>query len=115
MKKRITNKEYKAIGRNIVADWAMPMCNFTLEETEGGNYEVITEMKMIPYLLLFIPVHFVQMLQCIWDGGLITFKISSRRFGRVHFSWGSECWKKAEEIMKNGVDKQPTPCYNKDR
>lgn len=105
MKKRITNKEYKTIGRNIVANWAVPMCNFTLEETAGGNYEVITEIKTLPYLFLFIPVHLVELVRCIWDGGLITFRLVSKHLGRVHYSWGSECWKRAEKIMKNGVDK----------
>ena len=105
MKKRLTNKEYKTIGRNNVAEWAMPLCNFTLEETEGGNYEVVTEVKTLPYLLLFIPVHLIELVRCIWDGGLITFELVSKYVGRVHYSWGSECWKKADEIMKNGVDK----------
>lgn len=105
MKKRITSKEYQTIGRTNVVEWAMPLCNFTLEETEGGNYEVITEIKTLPYLLLFIPVHLVELVKCIWDGGLIAFELVSKHIGRVHYSWGSECWKKADEIMKNGVDK----------
>lgn len=105
MKKRITNKQYKEIGRTNVAEWAMLLCNFTLEETAGGNYEVITEIKLLPYLLLFIPVHLVELIKCIWDGGLITFELTSKYVGRVHYSWGSECWEKAEKIMKNGVDK----------
>lgn len=105
MKKRITSKQYKAIGRTNVVEWAMPLCNFTLEETAGGNYEVITKMKTLPYLLLCIPVNLIELARCIWDGGLITFEFVRKPIGRVHYSWGSECWKKADEIMKNGVDK----------
>lgn len=105
MKKRITIKEYKEIGRTSIVEWAMPLCNFILEETPGGNYEVITEIKTLPYLILFIPAHLFELAKCIWDGGLITFELINKFVGRDHCSWGSESWKKAEKIMKNGIDK----------
>ena len=38
------------------------------------------------YLLLFLPVHLLQLLVCLWDGGLKEFEIAGRHLGHDYIT-----------------------------
>lgn len=57
-------------------------------------------MKMWAYILIFIPIHLIQLILCLWDGGLKTFEINERVIIQDYLSWGSVSWKTANNILK---------------
>ena len=74
--------------------------NFYLKDAEGDGYYLTIEMKLLPYILMFIPIHLTQLVLCVWDGGLKTFEINSRLVIQKYFSWGSARWTIANKILK---------------
>jgi hypothetical protein len=99
--KRISKAQWEEIGKyNPASKWIRPFCNYYLGETEGGNYIRRSEVKLWFYALLFIPVHVLEVLYLIWDGGLIEFEIESRYFGGDHLGYGSTCWERANKIWE---------------
>ncbi len=85
------------------AKWAKPLMNYYLREVDGVGIYLTEECKLWAYILLFIPLHLLQALHCIWDGGLINFEIASRKVGSDYLSYGSTRWELANKIL--GVDK----------
>ena len=47
---------------------------------------------------MFIPLHFIKIFVCAWDGGLKEYTIEPRKLGTDYLSKGSESWKRANEI-----------------
>ena len=81
MKKNITRKDWEYIGKyNPAAKWLRPLCSYTLEEIEGG-YRRECKISWPVYLAIFIPVHLLEALYCMWDGGLKEFSFEGRHIG----------------------------------
>lgn len=81
MKKRITQAEWEYIGKyNPAAKWLRSFCSYYLVEIEGG-FRRECKIGWLVYLILFIPVHLLQALWCMWDGGLKEFEFSPRYLG----------------------------------
>ena len=78
--------------------------NFSILVTLLG---IITLFKLTQFLnvflyaLLFIPVHLIQALMLIWDGGLKEFTIAKRFLGYDILSRGSEAFSRAEQIWES--------------
>ena len=97
--KKLTKEERKKFKRYEV-NASNPIMNLYLREGEGGGYYLTTEVKLLPYILLFIPVHLMGLAFCMWDGGLKTFEINPRLVMEDYLAWGSLGWKAANNILK---------------
>lgn len=53
--------------------------NYELVKTEWGGFTIKRNIKLIPYLIAFIPAHLLQLVALLWDGGLKEFSIESRK------------------------------------
>ena len=96
---KLTKEERTGFER-YEANATNPIMNLYLRDAEGGGYYLTTEMKLLPYIFMFIPVHLTQLVLCMWNGGLKTFEISSRLVMQDYFSWGSARWIAANKILK---------------
>ena len=105
MEKRLTLNDWNYIGKgNIAQEWLKPFCTYHLVKIESGfKREVRLNLPM--YLLVFIPIHLVKIIWCLWDGGLKEFTFE-RRVLRTDWleehgeNWGvypkaKEIWEKA--------------------
>lgn len=101
MKKRITRKEWEYIGKyNYAAKWLRPFCSYSLVK-EGERFKREQRIPLWLYLILFIPVHLLQALYCVWDGGLKEFEIGERYLGGDYLGLaGAPTWEKAKEIWE---------------
>lgn len=101
MKKRITRKEWEYIGKyNYAAKWLRPFCSYSLVK-EGERFKREQRIPLWLYLILFIPVHLLQALYCVWDGGLKEFEIGERYLGGDYLGWVEDStWEKAKEIWE---------------
>lgn len=78
MKKRITREDWTYIGiYNPAAKWLRPIASYSLEEIDGG-FRRNCDIPLWLYLIIFVPVHLLQALYCMWDGGLCEFTIEGR-------------------------------------
>lgn len=103
--KKLTYKEYLEISGRCVPLKLARFYSYELHETSGGNYTINVYLKVIPYILLFIPAHVFEFIRCIWECGLKNFSFAERYIGNEWFSYGSERWEKADAIYNKGVDK----------
>ncbi len=69
-------------------------CNHYIEDNDDYSVNVISKVKMPVYILLFIPANIIQMLWCMWDGGLKNFSIEPRTYGTMNV------WKDTERYKK---------------
>lgn len=70
-------------------------CNHYIAEN-SACVRVITKIKLPVYILLFVPIHLLQAIALIWDGGLKEFSIESRTSN--HLVWkDSKGYKKFSE------------------
>ena len=105
MKKRSTLKEWEYLGKyNYAAKWARPFCSYSIEKIDDNEYHRNCDIGWLPYLLLFIPCHLLQIVCLLWDGGLKEFKIEPRHLGHDYFreDWGCNqpAFPKAKEIWE---------------
>ena len=101
MKKRITLKDWTYIGQyNPVAEWARPIASYTLEEIDGG-FRRECKIPMWWYLIMFIPLHLLELASCVWDGGLKSFEVEGREIANWTFHRGDLPYERAKEIYKN--------------
>lgn len=105
MKKRISQKEWEYLGKyNYAAKWARPFCSYSIEKIDDNEYHRNCDIGWFLYLVLFIPVHLLQALCCMWDGGLKEFEICPRHLGHDYFheDWGCNqpAFPKAKEIWE---------------
>lgn len=97
--KKLTREERKGFKRYTVNATKI-FINFYLKDAEGGGYYLNQEITLWAYLILFIPMHLLQLLHCLWDGGLKEFEISGRKITCDYLSWGSQSWRIANKILK---------------
>lgn len=93
---REQRKEFKRCRANA----SKCFINFYLAEAEGGGFYLREEVKLWAYLTLFIPMHLLQFIHCLWDGGLKEFRILGRYIACDYLHWGSVAWKSANKILK---------------
>ena len=102
LKKRISKKDWTEIGKyNYAAKWLRPLCLYTLIKEPDGRFKREQKIGWPLYLILFIHVHVLQLLWCIWDGGLKEFEINPRYLGGDWFIPDSECYIRAEKIWNS--------------
>ena len=101
MKKRISLKEWESIGRyNYVRKIFRPLCSYSLTKDDDGNFVRLQCVSFPIYALLFVPLHLLQIICLIWDGGLRDFEIMSRHVGRDTLFTDSLVWQRANEIWE---------------
>lgn len=71
---KITMKEYTYITNKN----ASPFVIYNLNK-ESWGYTIKKRFKLIPYLIMFIPAHLIQLASCLWDGGIKYFEIEPRK------------------------------------
>ena len=104
MQKRIKLKEWAYIGKlNYAAKWCRRLCSYYLIKEDDKTFRRVQKINLFNYILIFIPVHLLQALICLWDGGLKEFIIFSRDLGEDSLSKGSASFSRAEAVW-NGQD-----------
>ena len=83
MKKKISRKEYTEIcGRHAIHKWWQSLLfSYTLTK-EQGTFIIKEHVNLLAYILLFIPVHLLQALCCLWDG-LKEFEVEKRHIKSI--------------------------------
>lgn len=105
MKKRITRADWEYIGKyNPARKWLRLFCDYSLQEIENGGFRREIRINWFVYLLIFIPIHTLQAIWCMWDGGLKEFEIESRFLGgdNIYETYGCNtgAYPKAKEIWE---------------
>lgn len=102
MQKKIKLKEWTYIGRcNYAAKWCRRLCSYYLIKENDTTFKRVQKINLVNYILVFIPVHLLQALVCLWDGGLKEFIIFSRDLGEDYLHKGSEAYSRAEVIWND--------------
>lgn len=101
MKKRISQKDWEYIGKyNPAAKWVRPLCSYSLIKTEDG-FRRECKISWPVYLIIFIPVHLLQALLCMWDGGLRNFEIGPRCLGYNEYRSFDPLYTQVQELWEN--------------
>jgi hypothetical protein len=99
---KISYKEWTDIGKcNYAAKWLRLLCSYSLIKEPDGRFKREQVVSWPLYLILFIPVHILQVLICLWDGGLKEFEINERYLGCDWLIQGSDCYSRAEKIWNS--------------
>ena len=99
MKKKINLKKWTYIGRyNHAAKWCRPLCSYYLIKEDEKTFRRVQNINIFTYCLIFIPVHLLQAIVCIWYGGLKGFSILSRALGEDVLTKGSEAFSRAQSV-----------------
>ena len=104
MKKRISLKQWTYIGKyNHAAKWCRPLCSYYLVKVDNKTFKRIQNINILAYLIIFIPVHLLQALVCLWDGGLKEFIVFGHALGNDILVRGDAAFARAQEIwdLKN--------------
>lgn len=102
MKKKINLKQWTFIGRyNHAAKWCRKLCSYYLIKEDEKTFRRVQKINIFSYILIFIPIHLLQALVCLWDGGLKEFIIFSRNLGEDILIRGSESFSRAESVWNN--------------
>lgn len=81
MTKKISMNDWIYIGKYIpAAKWLRPFCSYSLTKIDNG-FRRDCKVGWFAYLILFLPLHLVQLFVCLWDGGLKEFEICDRHLG----------------------------------
>ena len=102
MKKRINLKKWTYIGRyNYAAKWCRPLCSYYLIKEDDKTFKRVQKVNILVYILIFIPLHLLQALICMWDGGLKEFIIFKPFLGVDILASGTESFSRAQSIWAN--------------
>jgi hypothetical protein len=102
MKKKISLKTWTYIGKLNYADkWCRPLCTYQLIKQNETTYKRVQKVSLLSYLIMFVPIHILQFLWCLWDGGIKEFTILKRELGYDVLSKGSEAFIRAESIFED--------------
>ena len=101
MKRKITLEDWTYIGKyNALRPCLRRCCSYTIERLDNGDYRREQKMYWWTYILMFIPVHLLNLIMCLWDGGIKEFSIEKRPVFYDILWKKSESWKRAEEVFK---------------
>lgn len=96
MKKKITLKDWTEIGKyNYAAKWCRKLCSYYLIKEDDKAFRRVQNINLFTYCLIFIPVHLLQAIVCLWDGGLKEFLIFSPYLGEDLLAKGSNAYERA--------------------
>ena len=103
-KKRISRADWEYIGKyNPATKWLRPFSSYTLIEVEGG-FRRECKIPWIVYLIIFVPVHLLEAICCMWDCGLKHFEFADRFLGadNIYETHGTNkgAYPKAKEIWE---------------
>jgi hypothetical protein len=102
VKKKINLKQWTYIGRyNYAAKWCRRLCSYYLIKEDDKTFKRVQKISIFNYIIIFIPIHLLQALVCLWDGGLKEFIIFERKLGYDILSKGSESFSRAEAIWND--------------
>jgi hypothetical protein len=100
MKKKIKLKDWTYIGKyNHAAKWCRPFCDYTLSLKDSQTFEREQYVNLLAYIIMFIPLHILQILVLMWDGGLKEFEVFKRNLGKDVLSKGSPAYDRAREVF----------------
>lgn len=103
---KITLDEWTDIGQyNHAAKWLRRFCRYDLIKEPDGRFKREQRIGLAAYLIMFIPVHIIQALWCIWDGGLKEFEFAERYLGGNWFIPWEAAFERAEKIWNSKVNK----------
>lgn len=98
-KKRISLKDWTYIGKyNHASKWCRSLCSYWLVKEDDKTFKRIQNINIFSYIIIFIPIHVLQALVCMWDGSLKEFIIFERKLGYDTLAKGSEAFSRAEQI-----------------
>ena len=101
-KKKLSLKEWTYIGRyNHAAKWCRRLCSYSLIKEDDNTFKRIQNINILSYIIIFIPIHLLQAIICLWDGGLKEFIIFERKLGYDILSRGSEAFSRAEAVWND--------------
>lgn len=104
---KITYNEWTEIGKyNYAAKWCRRLCRYDLIKESDDCFKREQRINLIIYLLIFIPVHIIQAIWCIWDGGLKEFEFAERYLGGDCLPAGDFAFERAEKIWNTKVSKK---------
>lgn len=72
---------------------------------DAGTARITPIIPMWLYLLSFIPVHLMQVVLLLWDGGLKEFEFARRKMPSWIFHSFSKPYETAKEIWEKKLDK----------
>lgn len=74
---KISYKDFAMLAGYTKPHYFMRLtCNFYMQD--GIMVHLWAKMKLVWYILLFIPCHIAELFYVLWDGGLREFEIESR-------------------------------------
>ena len=98
-KKKISLKDWTYIGKsNYAVRWCRPLCSYTLVKQDDTTFIRYQSLGLFVYLILFLPIHIIELFTCLWDGGLREFSIISRAIGNDHIYKHHSAFARAEQI-----------------
>jgi hypothetical protein len=98
-KKKISLKDWTYIGKcNYAANWCRSLCSYTLIKQDDETFVRDQKLNILMYILLFIPIHLLQLFTCLWDGGLKEFIILKRTIGQDYIEKGQLAFERASQI-----------------
>jgi hypothetical protein len=113
-KKKISYAEWTEIGiHNYATKWLRPLCRYDLIRDPSGKFKREQRVGLCVYILLFIPVHLLQALLCMWDGGLKEFEVSERYLGCDWLSYGTNSYEIAKRIWNEKAVKNSKKLWQK--
>lgn len=99
---KITGEDWTYIGKyNYAAKWCRFMCSYSLIKKDDKTFERVQNINLFAFCLIFIPLHIIQALVCMWDGGLKEFIIFERKLGTDTLQKGNPAFERAEEIWNS--------------
>ena len=99
MKKKITIKDWNFIGKcNPAQKWCRCFCNYYLIKRNDNMFVRKAYLSWFAYIIIFIPIHVLQIFTCMWDGGIKEFTILDRYIGFDYIYSDSLAFSRAKEI-----------------
>lgn len=80
MKRKLTAEEEKAFYKRELTFREKFCVNHYVRFCEYGDISIERSIKLLPFILLFIPSCFIECIYLMWDGGLREFELPTRNF-----------------------------------
>jgi hypothetical protein len=101
IKMKINLKDWTYIGvYNPAVKWVRRFCDYKLMLEKNGNFKREVKIGIIPYIIMFMPVHLIVFVNCLWDGGLKEFEIQKRHLGYDILRKDTASWERAKNIYE---------------
>lgn len=100
--RKINLEDWTFIGKyNFAAKWLQPFCSYYLVREDDKTIKRIQKVSLYAYILMFIPLHLLQAIVLMWDGGLKEFEIFKRDLGFDILNYGTLSYTKANTILES--------------